>query len=339
MAILMLDVQGYELSPEDRDVLEHPLTGGVIFFSRNYHDPSQVKELSRQVRQAAGKPILIAVDQEGGRVQRFKEQFSRIPAMGNIIEQCQGNLAQAKVYCRAFGELMAIEVQAVDIDISFAPVVDINHISEVIGDRGFSTDKSEVVTLAEAFIQGMKAGGMATTGKHFPGHGSVREDSHIALPVDRRPGEQIFAEDFWVFEQLINNNMLDAVMPAHVIYAELDPQPAGFSDFWINEMLRKRLQFDGVVFSDDLSMEGAMVAGDPVERAELAMGAGCDMALICNHREAAIAVLDGYKGPAKLSPRVQKMIMQAAQYPSLKDCCNSPKWQTLNQTLAQFREC
>ena len=192
MAILMLDVQGYELSPEDREVLEHPLTGGIIFFTRNYHDPSQVKELSRQVREAARKPILIAVDQEGGRVQRFREHFSSIPAMGHIIEKSNGNLELAKEYCQAFGELIAIEVQAVDIDISFAPVVDINNISDVIGDRGFSTDKSEVVALADAFIQGMKAGGMATTGKHFPGHGSVKEDSHFCFThrqTSRRAGD------------------------------------------------------------------------------------------------------------------------------------------------------
>lgn len=336
MSILMLDLPGFELSAEDREILEHPLTGGLIFFTRNYHDPQQIQELARQVKQAAKKPILIAVDQEGGRVQRFREEFSALPAMGSIVEKCDNNLALASDYCAAFAELMALEIQSVGIDISFAPVADIDDISEVIGDRGFAKQQQQVVELVSAFCSGMKKAGMATTGKHFPGHGSVKEDSHIALPVDKREKREILEKDFWVFEQLSQRGVLDAVMPAHVIYPEIDELPAGFSNIWLKQYLRQQLKFDGVIFSDDLAMEGAVASGTPTERAELAMNAGCDMVLMCNQREAAVSILDNYKHDVQHSHRVAKMINQKPVFSGLEVCKQSSRWGELQQKLDAF---
>lgn len=332
----MLDLAGYELTPEDKEILEHPLTGGVIFFTRNYHDPQQIAELSSQVKLAAKKPILIAVDQEGGRVQRFKEHFSNLPPMGQILEKCENNIQKAFDYSSAIAELMALEIQSVGIDISFAPVADINDISDVIGDRGFANTKEPVAKLVSAFCKGMKKAGMATTGKHFPGHGSVKEDSHFALPIDRREKAEILEKDFWVFKQLAREKVMDAVMPAHVIYPHIDDKPAGFSKVWLQYYLRDALQFDGVVFSDDLAMEGAVSSGTPTERAELAMEAGCDMVLMCNSREGAVSILDNYRKHEEVSPRVVKMIQNATAFNGLQECQNSTRWSELKGRLDSF---
>lgn len=338
MSILMLDIAGYELTAEDREILEHPLTGGLIFFTRNYHDPKQIQELARQVKKAAKKPILIAVDQEGGRVQRFRDGFSALPAMGKILEKSENNIELAGDYASAFAELMALEIQSVGIDISFAPVADINDISDVIGDRGFAKEKQRVVELVSAFCKGMKKAGMATTGKHYPGHGSVKEDSHIALPIDRREKAEILEKDFWVFEQLSQQGALDAVMPAHVIYPEIDDQPAGFSDVWLKHYLRQQLLFDGVIFSDDLAMEGAVSSGAPTERAQIAMNAGCDMVLMCNNREDAVSILDNYTSEVPESNRVKRMIQPNATFSSLNHCRDSARWAELRRKLDAFDE-
>ena len=338
MGIVMLDVPGYELTSEDKEILEHPLTGGVIFFSRNYHDPRQITELSRQVKKAAKKPVLIAVDQEGGRVQRFRDGFSSLPAMGDIIQYHNNDMAAARETCSALGELMATEIQAVGIDISFAPVADINHISDVIGDRGFSTDKQQVVELVTGFCLGMRSAGMATTGKHFPGHGSVKEDSHFALPIDKREVAEIIDNDYWVFQRLSEANLLDAVMPAHVVYPNIDDKPAGFSSIWLQRYLRDALKFDGVIFSDDLAMAGAVNTGSPTERAEAAMQAGCDMVLMCNDRAGAIHILDGYQGSTDVSPRVVRMIQNRPKYPSLAAFYESERFLELSAFLRAFDE-
>lgn len=334
----MLDLPGQSLTAEDKEILEHPLTGGLIYFTRNFEDHQQITELSKEIRMSVKKPLLLAVDQEGGRVQRFRKGFSELPAMATILERSEGNIEQAKIWCSAIAELMALEIQSVGIDISFAPVADINNISDVIGDRGFAKNKQDVVTLVASFCEGMRAGGMATTGKHFPGHGSVKEDSHIALPVDRREAQEVLETDFWVFEQLAQQNMLDAVMPAHVIYSAFDDLPAGFSEFWVKQKLRKDMEFSGAVFSDDLTMEGAVKCGTPTERAQLAMTAGCDMALICNNREASIEVLDNYKGSAAMSPAIEKMIMAQPKYQGLRQCQSSSRWQALRQILDELND-
>ena len=290
IAPVMIDLEGLELSSEESELLNHPLTGGIIFFSRNYESVKQLSTLIKAVRKATKKDFLIAVDHEGGRVQRFRSEFTELPAIASLAES-QNPTQNAYSH----GWLMASEVRAMGIDFSFAPVLDINYgVSGVIGDRSFNRDPKVISNLASEYIKGMREAGMASTGKHFPGHGAVVEDSHLEIPVDRRSKEQIWQEDIIPFADLIKQG-LDAVMPAHVIYEALDDKPAGFSSYWLKQILREELQFDGVIFSDDLTMEGASVAGDFASRAEAATEAGCDMVLVCNNRKGAIQVLDKAK--------------------------------------------
>ncbi|MCY7297077.1 beta-N-acetylhexosaminidase [Alteromonas sp. a30] len=327
MSPIMLDLAGYELSPEEKEILAHPLVGGVIFFTRNYHDPQQVAALATAIRQHAHQQVLIAVDHEGGRVQRFRDGFSAIPAMGSIREKYPHNIEQACQAATTFGWLMASEVQACNIDISFAPVLDIRGISDVIGDRGFSHEPDELVTLASAFIRGMHQAGMKSTGKHFPGHGSVKEDSHVAMPVDDRDKSSIFALDMAIFEHIHKQQLLDAVMPAHVIYPDVDALPAGFSRVWIQQVLRQQLNFDGVVFSDDLSMQGATQIGGFTERAAAALEAGCDMALVCNNPKGAVEILDNLS---------QDYINEASQT-RLQRLCKSYQQMSFGELKTQAR--
>lgn len=290
MGPLMIDIQGTELTSEDKELLAHPLVGGLILFTRNFDNKEQLTELTTQLRIAAKNQLLIAVDHEGGRVQRFREGFTRIPAMAELLTANQQNIEKAQHSAFYAGQLMALEVQAVGIDISFAPVLDVNGISDVIGDRAFDGSPKNVAILAKSFIDGMQSVGMKATGKHFPGHGSVKEDSHIALPIDTRSLSQITQQDLIPFQQLMP--YLSAIMPAHIIFPNVDEQAVGFSRHWLQNILREQLQFNGVIFSDDLSMEGASVVGGFIERAEAAQAAGCDMLLMCNHREAAIDVIE-----------------------------------------------
>jgi beta-N-acetylhexosaminidase len=292
MSPVILDVQSFELSPVEREMLQHPLCGGLILFSRNYAEKAQLSALIKDIRRSVKKPFLISVDHEGGRVQRFREGFTQIPAMANIenlevSQKVQLELAQAMGFC------MAYELFQLDIDISFAPVLDLNGVSEVIGSRAFSSEPDQVIRLSGAYIDGMHKAGMKSTGKHFPGHGSVTEDSHTAMPVDQRSFEEIQEQDMRVFQQLIAAKKIDAVMPAHVIYPSVDSKPAGFSAIWIKQILRKQFGFEGVVFSDDLTMQAASVAGSVTDRAEHAIEAGCDMVLVCNSPSQAEKVLDG----------------------------------------------
>lgn len=299
----MLDVEGVTLSSDEKTWLAHPNVGGVILFSRNFVDGEQLRALVHEIRQC--KPhMLIAVDHEGGRVQRFKHGFTWLPAMGDIIKKAK-DLTQARVHASQLGWLMAYELALYDIDMSFAPVLDLNGVSQVIGDRSFSAQVSEVVVLASEFIDGMHEAGMKCTGKHFPGHGSVIEDSHVALPIDDRAFEQIDELDLQVFRQLIAKQQLDAVMPAHVIYSQVDNQGAGFSSVWLQSILRKQLGFNGVIFSDDLSMEGAGVQGGYLARAQHALNAGCDMVLACNQPAGAREIVQGLV--TECNPRLASM--------------------------------
>lgn len=286
---LMVDVAGWTLTAEDREVLAHPQVGSAILFSRNIDTPAQVQALTEAMR--AVKPSLaIAVDQEGGRVQRLREGFTRLPAMRSLGHQFDQSPAEALHSARKWGEVMAREVRAVGIDFSFAPVLDLDvGISGVIGDRAFHTQPEPAIQLISAFIDGMRAQGMKSIGKHFPGHGSVAADSHLALPVDDRPLSAIEAYDLQPFKALASK--LDGIMPAHVLYPQADSQPAGFSSFWLKAVLREQLGFQGVVFSDDLCMEGAAGVGSMQQRMRLALNAGCDVVLICNNRAAVLDVL------------------------------------------------
>ena len=302
---LMLDIEGTSLNDEDRQLLTQPQVGGIILFGRNIESPTQVRALTDSIRQIR-PDILIAVDQEGGRVQRLRAGFTTLPPMrrfGQLYEQ-QSNLALK--LCEQCGWLMATEVLAVGIDFSFAPVLDLDGISHVIGDRGFHSGSASVIALAAAFMQGMHRAGMATTGKHFPGHGSVEADSHVAAPVDTRQLEDIEQQDMQPFIQLLDQ--LDALMPAHVIYSQIDANPAGFSTFWLQNIIRQKLGFDGVLFSDDLSMQAACVAGGADARIKAALDAGCDMGLVCNDRAAARQALSALEYmPLPNQQRLEKM--------------------------------
>ncbi len=292
---VMLDVEGTALTDADRRRLSHPLVGGVILFSRNYQSPEQIAGLCREIHNLRYPPLLIAVDHEGGRVQRFREGFTAIPPMRAFGELWHSHPNTAKRLAREAGYVMGAELRAVGVDFTFAPVLDLDHgASGVIGNRAFSRLPEAVVELAHALVLGLQEAGMNAVGKHFPGHGYVRADSHLDVPVDERALDDLRAEDLVPFKRLIELG-LAGIMPAHVIYPEVDDQPAGFSRRWLMEILRGELHFDGMIFTDDLSMEGARVAGGAVERAEAALRAGCDMALLCNKPDQADLLLAGLK--------------------------------------------
>lgn len=285
MGPLWLSIDGCELNAEDKEVIAHPTVGGVILFARNYDNNTQLKALTSSIKKVAKRPILVGVDQEGGRVQRFKKGFTEIPPAQSYAQQRNGvELAQK------MGWTMASELIEHNIDLSFAPVLDKGFSSPAIGSRAFGEDLETVIKYSSAFIKGMKQAGMATTGKHFPGHGAVLVDSHLETPIDER--ERIFAEDMAIFKAQIDAGLLDAMMPAHVIYPHYDNKPASGSAYWLKTVLRDQLGFNGIVFSDDLNMEGAKIMGNPTERAQQALSAGCDMVLLCNDRADAVHILD-----------------------------------------------
>ena len=287
---LMLDISGYSLTNGEREQLQNPHVGGVILFARNVESREQICELASQIRQASGQ-VIIAVDQEGGRVQRFRDGFTAFPPMQTLGDLVAQNSAAGLALTQDVGWLMASEVIACGLDISFAPVLDVDRdTSSIIGDRSFSDQPQAVVALAQAFIKGMHEAGMAATGKHFPGHGGIVADSHLEAPVDYRSWNELQAHDLKPFTALAGS--LDGMMPAHITFPSVDSDSVGFSSFWLQSVLRDQLGFNGVIFSDDLSMKGADVAGGYVDKAKLALAAGCDMILVCNCPEGAIEVLD-----------------------------------------------
>lgn len=333
---LMLDIAGTELTQEDIQLLQAPQVGGMILFSRNIESPPQVRALTDHMRRIR-PDILIAVDQEGGRVQRLKQGFSLLPAMGRLGDLYNTQPQQAVALAEQFGWLMAIEVLAVGIDFSFAPVLDLNDVSDVIGDRSFAQNIQDIVPLASAFMQGMKRAGMANTGKHFPGHGSVKADSHVAAPVDSRSFEDIYAKDMQTFIQLMPQ--LDALMPAHVIYDQIDSNPAGFSPYWIQTILRQKLKFDGVLFSDDLTMQAACVVGGADARIQAALKAGCDMGLVCNDRSAACTALEGINDLAL--PNQERLERMRGKIPQLQHSTIlelGDEWKKVRDTVEEFKQ-
>lgn len=332
---LMLDIAGTELNQEDIELLRAPQVGGVILFSRNIQSPAQVRQLTDHMRQIR-PDILIAVDQEGGRVQRLKQGFTLLPAMGHFGELYLNAPEKALDLAEKCGWLMATEVLAVGIDFSFAPVLDINAISDVIGDRAFANNVKDIVPLASAFMRGMQRAGMATTGKHFPGHGSVKADSHVAAAIDPRSYDEIYQNDMQSFIQL--QAQLDALMPAHVIYENIDPNPAGFSPYWLQKVLRQELKFDGVLFSDDLSMQAACVAGGADARIQAALNAGCDMGLVCNNRESACMALAGIADlPLPNQERLERMRGKIPQLQIGEALDLGEEWQTVKKVIEEFK--
>jgi beta-N-acetylhexosaminidase len=305
----MLDVVGTELTADDIRRLQHPLVGGVILFARNFKNCAQLSALTASIHAVRSPPLLIAVDHEGGRVQRFREGFTKIPPMREFGKIWDNNRKLAKELALEAGWILAAELRAHGVDFSFTPVLDMDYgDSLVIGDRAFHHDSRAINELAFSLMQGLKKGGMAAVGKHFPGHGFVVADSHVSIPVDERSFDEIAQNDMQPFRQMIDEG-LAAIMPAHVIYPKVDDKPAGFSAKWLQKVLRERLGFQGVIFSDDLSMEGATVGGDVTTRSLAALNAGCDMVLLCNRPDLADELLDKlvWKMPAQSIARLARM--------------------------------
>src|SRR5713101_1277013 len=316
---VMLDVAGLRVTPEEQEILRHPSVGGVILFARNFESPRQLLALTAEIRALRRPELLIAVDHEGGRVQRFQEGFTRIPPMRSLGERWEIDAAEARALADATGYVIAVELRSHGVDFSFAPVLDVDFgSSSVIGDRAFSDEPEVIAALAGAFVAGLTAGGTASVGKHFPGHGYVKADSHVDVPVDERSLDEIEANDLQPYRELIKRG-LSGIMPAHVIYPKVDKRPAGFSAVWLKEVLRGRLGFEGMIFSDDLSMEGASVAGGVVQRAEAALTAGCDVILVCNAPRAAREVLDGLKAVPLDQARAERMRGRGALKQSAAD--------------------
>lgn len=319
---LMLDLDGTRLTEEDKQRFMHPLVGGVILFERNFENREQLSKLTRQIHRLRRPRLLISVDHEGGRVQRFRSDgFTVLPAMAKLGRLWMKEPLRAMSVATGAGVVLAAELRACGVDLSFTPVLDLDYgVSKVIGDRSFHRDPRVVAMLARALVQGMSMMGMGACGKHFPGHGAVSEDSHHEIPSDPRTLTRILKEDAAPYAWL-GNLVMPSVMPAHVIYPKVDDKPAGFSRRWIQEILRERLGYDGVVFSDDLTMEGASVAGDITARAQVALAAGCDMVLVCNRPDLADELL----GRLVHTPDVESVARIERLMPKVK----AMRWPTL----------
>ena len=324
---LMVDVQGYVLTVAEKKRLLNPLVGGVILFARNYKDRAQLTALTGSIHALRRPALLIAVDHEGGRVQRFRtDGFTALPSMRKLGELWMQQPLEAMRKATDVGYVLASELRACGVDLSFTPVLDLDYgESTVIGDRSFHRDPRVVAMLARALSQGLSFAGMSSCGKHFPGHGAVAADSHHEIPRDHRTLKQIMSEDAAPYDWL-GDQVIASVMPAHVIYSKVDSKPAGFSAKWIQEILRTKLKYDGVVFSDDLTMEGASVAGDIHARAQAALQAGCDMALVCNRPDLADELLGRlrWKSPAVSVARIQRLMLEAV----------APDWKSLQRLPA-----
>lgn len=334
---LMIDVAGTELTAEDRELLGHPLVGGCILFTRNFHSIEQLEALVREVRAVRTPQLLVAVDHEGGRVQRFRKEFTVLPPMRTIGRQYDLDAAAGKQLARECGWLLAAELRAVNIDLSFAPVVDLDYgMSTVIGDRAFHRNPRVVAELAIVFMHGMRDAGMQATAKHFPGHGAVVPDSHVAMPVDRRPLVDL-DEDLYPYQRLIDNG-LPSVMAAHVVFEDVDPLPAGFSGRWLQDELRRRMGFGGAIFSDDLSMAGAGVVGDMPERVRAALAAGCDMVPICNSRQGVLQVIESLRGSGDPSSQLRLARLHGRTGKDRLALRNTAEWQQCERTVRSCME-
>ncbi len=334
---VMLDLNGIALEPEERELLLHPAVGSVILFSRNYEDPAQLERLVADIHGLRSPALLVAADQEGGRVQRFREGFTALPPPRLLGRRWDEDPSEGLRLARELGWLMAAELRAAGVDLSFSPCVDVDHgLSEVIGDRALHGDAEAVGELSVAWMLGMREAGMAATAKHFPGHGAVAADSHVALPVDRRQWADIEA-DLRPYRRLLANG-LPSVMAAHVVFEAVDERPASLSQRWISDCLRGQLRFTGAVFADDLSMAGAAAFGGIVERARLALAAGCDVLPVCNDRAAAIALLDGLASEPDPVRQVRMVRLHGRQAPGRAALCAGDRWQQATTAAARCLE-
>ncbi len=332
---LMVDIAGTELTAEDVRVLTHPLVGSVLLFTRNYSNPQQVAALTGAIRGLRTPHLLIAVDQEGGRVQRFREGFTRLPPVRLLGRAYDRSAGDALAFAQSLGWLMAAELRAVGVDFSFAPCVDLDYgVSEIIGDRAFHSDPDAVAALAVATLVGMREAGMAATAKHFPGHGAVVADSHVALPVDRRGFADLEA-DMRPYRPLIENN-LAGIMAAHVVFPGVDALPASLSRHWITGILRGELGFHGCVFADDLSMAGAAAFGDVIARSELALAAGCDVLPICNDRHSVELVLGRLAADAGSAASQARLVRMRGRGEVPADLHSSRHWQETAAKIASL---
>lgn len=334
---LMIDLEGLELSDEEEQWLREPAVGGVILFTRNYRDLDQLGRLTRAIRALRSPGLLIAVDQEGGRVQRFKDPFTRLPPMRTLGHQYDEDPGRALATARRLGWLMAAELRALDIDLSFAPVVDLDRgLAEVIGDRAFHDDAEIVARLACEFAAGAKQAGMAVVAKHFPTHAGAIADSHTSLAVDSRPYAEML-DDLLPYRRLIAHGLL-GVMAAHVSFPAMDPQPASFSSWWLKGQLRGELGFGGAILSDDLAMAGAGIGGSCADRAVIALGAGCDMVLLCNRREEIPATIERLNRVSNPSSQLH-LVRLRGQQPAVWDTLRaSPAWQEAHEAVARLAE-
>lgn len=329
---LMIDLEGTVLQPEEREMLAHPSVGSVILFARNYAEPEQLTRLVADIHAVRSPALIVGVDHEGGRVQRFRAGFSKLPPLRRIGHEHDADPQAGAAMARELGWLMAAELRAHGVDLSFAPCVDLDYgVSEVIGDRALHADPAVVGALAVAYQAGMRSAGMSATAKHFPGHGAVVADSHHALPVDRRRLVDLDA-DIAPYRLLIANG-LAGVMVAHVLYPEVDSVPASASARWIRGILREELRFQGVVFADDLSMVGAAAVGGIVERAERALDAGCDVLPVCNHRPSAIAVIEGLKAAPDPVAALRRVRLRGRPQQDIEALRASDRWRMAQQTL------
>ena len=332
---LMIDIAGPELTARDVDVLQHPLVGSVLLFTRNYRDITQLKALTASIRALRSPPLLIAVDHEGGRIQRFRAGFTQLPAARQLGRRYAEDHRQGLSLAQSVAWLMASELRVAGIDFSFAPCVDLDWgVSEVIGDRAFDAEPDSVAALSVAYMAGMREAGMAAVAKHFPGHGAVIADSHVALPVDRRSFVDL-EPDMRPYGPLIANH-LAGIMPAHVVYPAVDPLPASLSKRWITGVLRGDLGFHGCVFADDLSMAGAAAFGTILERVKLAFAAGCDVLPICNDRHAVEWVLKDF-GLEVNSPASQaRIVRMRARGDAPADLGENRQWQRTVADIENF---
>ena len=331
---VMMDLKGTEIAQDEKELLQHPLVGGVILFTRNFESIEQITHLGKAIHAVRKPHLLVAIDHEGGRVQRFHQGFTRLPPAAVFGRMYADDAAKAREYAEKAGWLLAAELRAIGVDFSFAPVLDLAHgLSGVIGDRAFNAKPDVVATLAYASMHGMLRAGMHAVGKHFPGHGGVVEDSHLASPVDHRELEVLLKQDIVPFAKMIAND-LSGIMPAHVIYDRVDDRPAGYSKVWLQDVLRKRLRFQGVIFSDDLSMEAAGIAGGYGSRAQHALEAGCDMVLVCNHPEGVVEVVEALKGYSNPTSQMRLVRMHGKHDISYTELHNSREWQMVSEMIA-----